>query len=124
MPPVNTLGGPPALPPGMANTTAPGAGGGMPSIMQLAGMQSGQMGGTPNMTPGMTQISESAVRMGTEIDQALKLLAQAMPQLAPWVEKTVMELRYQIGTALNSGAVPTNPAPADQESFPTGEGRL
>jgi hypothetical protein len=72
----------------------------------------------------MTQISESAVRMGAEIDQALKLLAQAIPQLSPWVEKTVLELRFQIGTALNAGAMPTDPAPADQERFPDGGGRL
>jgi len=89
--------------------------------MQLAGMQ-----GSPQSSPtaGMSQISESAVRMGAEIDQALKLLAQAIPQLAPWVEKTVMELRFQIGTALQSGSVPTNPTPQDNEQFPDGGGRL
>lgn len=109
--------GAPPLPPGMAGTAAPQAP--MPSMMQLTGM-----GGAPQQTPGMTQISESAVRMGAEIDQALKLLAQAIPQLSPWVEKTVLELRYQIGTALNAGAMPTNPVPADAERFPDGGGRL
>lgn len=98
----------------------------MPSIMQLSGMGGGPPmgGGAMPQTAGMSQISESAVRMGAEIDQALKLLAQAIPTLAPWVEKTTLELRFQIGTALNSGAVPTNPTPTDGESFPTGEGRL
>ena len=113
-----TLGMPP-LPPQMAGAAAPQ--GQPPSMMQLAGMQ-----GAPQQpqTAGMSQISESAVRMGAEIDQALKLLAQAIPNLAPWVEKTVMELRFQIGTALQSGAVPTSPTPNDNEQFPSGEGRL
>lgn len=96
-----------------------------PSMQQLAGMGgSPGMGGGPDQTAGMSQISTSAIRMGSEIDQALKLLAQAIPQLAPWVEKTVYELRYQIGTALQSGAVPTNPEPAGNESFPDGMGRV
>jgi hypothetical protein len=72
----------------------------------------------------MSQISESAVRMGSEIDQALKLLAQAIPQLAPWVEQTTMELRYQIGMALQGGAIPTNPTPDDSQSMPDGTGRM
>jgi hypothetical protein len=72
----------------------------------------------------MSQISEAAIRIASEIDQALKLLAQAMPQLAPWVERTVMEMRYQVGTALQSGAVPTSPVPRDNERFPDGGGRL
>lgn len=110
----------PPLPPQMAGAAAPQPQ--PPSMMQLAGMQ-GAPQGQPN-TAGMSQISESAVRMGAEIDQALKLLAQAIPQLAPWVEKTVMELRFQIGTALQSGAVPTNPTPNDNEQFPDGGGRL
>jgi hypothetical protein len=114
-------GGGMALPPNMAGAAAPQQG--MPGMMQLAGMQTGQMG-SQMQTPGMSQISETAVRMGAEIDQALKLLAQAIPQLAPWVEKTVMEMRYQIGTALNSGAVPTSPVPEDNERFPDGGGRI
>lgn len=116
----------PPLPPAMgAGAAAPQMGGGqMPGMMQLAGMQTGQMGQGMMQTPGMSQISETAVRMGAEIDQALKLLAQAIPQLAPWVEKTVMELRFQIGTALQAGNVPTSPVPADQESFPDGGGRM
>lgn len=114
----NTFGGPPPLPPGMAGNAAPQPQ--MPGMMQLAGM-----GGQETApTAGMSQISEAAVRMGSEIDQALKLLAQAIPTLAPWVEKTVMELRYQIGTALQSGAVPTSPVPGDNQGFPDGGARL
>lgn len=111
----------PPLPPDMAGNAAPQPQ--MPSMMTLAGMQSGQMMGG-QQTPGMSQISATAVRMGAEIDQALKLLAQAIPQLSPWVEKTALELRYQIGTALNAGAVPTSPVPQDQANFPDGGGRL
>lgn len=114
--------GVPPLPGNMAGSAAPG-GGGQPSMMQLAGM-GGEMGMQPGQSAGMSQISESAVRMGSEIDQALKLLAQAIPQLAPWVEKTVFELRFQIGTALQGGGVPTNPTPADNELIPDGSGRL
>lgn len=94
-----------------------------PSMMQLAGMQSGPQAPQPGQTAGMSQISESVVRMGAEIDQALKLLAQALPQLAPWVEQTVMQLRFQIGTALQAGP-PTNPQPQDNQQFPDGGGRL
>lgn len=95
-----------------------------PSMMQLAGMGGAPSQSQPNAPSGMSQISESAVRMGSEIDQALKLLAQAIPQLAPWVEKTVMELRYQLGTAMQSGNVPTNPQPSDNTSMPDGSGRM
>ena len=90
-------------------------------MMMLSGMQNSA---NPNQTAGMTQVSESAVRMGSEIDQALKLLAQAIPQLAPWVEKTVAELRYQIGMSLQSGNIPTDPTTMGKEEFPDGMGRL
>ena len=90
--------------------------------MQLMGMQ-GQAGpGAP--TPGMSQISESAVRMAAEIDQALKMLAQAMPTLSPWVERMTLELRYQVGMALNQGAIPTDPTAQDNTEFPDGTGRM
>ena len=115
----------PPLPPSMAGTAAPQQGAGMPSMMQLSGMgDPSGMGGMQSPTAGMSQISESVVRMSAEIDQALKLLAQAIPQIAPWVEKTVLELRFQIGTALQGGAVPTNPTPADNAQFPDGGARL
>lgn len=110
------------LPSNMAGAAAPGGGGNptpQPGLMQLAGMGQGQP-----QTAGMSQISDSAVRMGSEIDQALKLLAQAIPQLAPWVEKTVSELRMQIGMALQGGGVPTSPAPTDNQAMPDGGGRL
>lgn len=111
----------PPLPPQSAGSQNPP----QPNMMTMMGMgQPGQMGPNQAMSPGMSQISETAVRMGSEIDQAMKMLAQAIPQLAPWVEKTVLELRYQIGSALNSGAMPTDPTPDDQQRFPDGGGRI
>ncbi len=86
-------------------------------------MQSGQQMGNA-MTPGMSQVSESAVRMSAEIDQALKLLAQAIPQLAPWVEQTTNDLRYQVGMALQGGQVPTDPSAQDNARFPDGAARM
>jgi hypothetical protein len=62
--------------------------------------------------------------MATEIDQALKLLAQSVPTLAPWVEKTVMELRQQMGQALQNGGVSTNPSPAGTPRMPDGSQNL
>lgn len=113
--------GVPPMPPG-APASAPQQT--APSMMQLSGMQGAPGGGAPGQTAGMSQISESAVRMSSEIDQALKLLAQAIPQLAPWVEKTVMELKYQVGTALQSGNVPTDPSSSDNTQMPDGMGRV
>lgn len=95
-----------------------------PSMMQLSGVQGSSQPPGGDQTAGMSQISTSAVRMGSEIDQALKLLAQALPQLAPWVEKTTMELQYQLGTALQSGNVPTSPTPQGNSQMPDGLGRL
>lgn len=120
------MGAMPPLPPGMAGTAAPTP---QPqSMMQLTGMGGGAtpQGMAPPAAPsaGMSQISESAVRMAAEIDQALKLLAQSMPQLAPWVEQTCEQLRFQVGSALNSGAVPTSPTPSDNSRFPDGGGRM
>lgn len=108
----------PPMPPGIAGNAAPQPQ--MPSMMQLSGMGGPQQG----PMPGTSQISESAVRMAAEIDQAMKLLAQAIPTLAPWVEQVVAELRYQVGTALQSGAVPTSPVPQDNQNFPDGGGRV
>jgi hypothetical protein len=117
-----SLGMPP-LPPSMSSVGAAAPQPQQPSMMSLAGMGGPNMG-APGQTAGMSQISSSAVRMGSEIDQALKLLAQAIPSLAPWVEKTTYELRFQLGQALNSGAVPTDPSSQDSVGMPDGMGRL
>jgi hypothetical protein len=112
----------PALPPDVAGGVAPQPQ--TPNMFQMAGMAGPGGGAQPGQTAGQSQISESAVRMGAEIDQALKLLAQAIPALAPWVEKTILELRFQIGSALQAGAQPTSPIPQDAQRFPDGGARL
>lgn len=109
----------PPLPGGMGGAAS--AQPSSPNMAQLAGVGAGQ---AMQQTPGMSQISETTVRMATEIDQALKLLAQALPVLSPWVEKTASELRYQVGMAMQSGNVPTNPTPNDSATFPDGAGRV
>lgn len=119
--PQGSPAGPAPLPPPMAGSAAPQPQ--QPNMMMLAGMQAGQGMGQA-MTPGMSQVSESAVRMSAEIDQALKLLAQAIPQLAPWVEQVTNDLRMQVGQALQGGAVPTDPSMQDNSRFPDGGGRL
>jgi hypothetical protein len=91
-----------------------------PSMAGLAGKGTQ----SPSISPGANQIGGAAVRMALEIDQALKLLAQAVPTLGPWVEKTAQELRAQIGAALNAGAVPVSPQPQDNARFPGGGGNL
>lgn len=85
------------------------------------------MGGAPGMTtPGTSQVGGSVVKLAMEIDQALKTLAQAVPMLAPFVEQTLMQLRVQIGQALQAGAVAGDPSMGSQEqtAFPGGNGRL
>lgn len=79
------------------------------------------MGGAPApATPGASQVGGAAVRLGLEIDQALKTLAQVIPTAGPWVEKTVLELRQLIGQALNTGQTASSPEPPGSRSFPVG----
>lgn len=92
----------------------------------FAGMAPAGQQQPTGMTPGMSQISSSAVRMAMEIDQALKVLAQQIPALLPWVERTTIDLRTQLGQALNAGAIPTSAmsSGADASAFPDGGGQL
>jgi hypothetical protein len=101
---------PPAFPAGGAGQGSP------PGMMPPGGTAS----------PGQSQVGGSVIKLAMEIDQALKTLAQAVPSLAPFVEQTLMQLRQQIGQALQSGAVNSNPTPGqnDQVSFPGGGGRM
>jgi len=71
-------------------------------------------------TPGGMQINASAIRMAMEIDHAMKLLAQAVPSLGPWVAKTTMELKAQLGQVLNAPPMMSGP----DASFPDGSSRL
>ena len=114
--PMDQMGGAPPLPP----TAMPAGGSGGPTFAGLAGQAPQPQGGA---SPGASQISGALVRLGMEIDQALKLLAQAAPQLSGWVDATTQELRAQIGLALQSG-VPTSAAPQGQGNFPGGGSNL
>lgn len=106
-----TLDAPPPLPPA-------GGGPGSPSYASL-------VGGAPEPGPaGASQLGGAAVRMGLEIDQALKMLARAVPALAPWAARVTTELRMQLGQALANGGAPTSPEPMDNAVFPDGSGRL
>ena len=98
------LDGPPPMPP-------MGGGPGAPSYPTMVG------GGGAAATPGGAQVASGVVRMAMEIDQALKVLAQAAPQLGPWVMKTAMELRQQVGQALQ-GNLSSQAAP--DANFPGG----
>lgn len=111
MPHQVSLDGPPPAPP-------MGGGPGAPSYPGLVGPTD------PSGGAGVAQIGGAAVRMAMEIDQAIKLLAQAVPVLAPWAARVTTELRIQLGQALASGGVPTSPEPSDNSAFPDGSGRL
>ena len=93
---------------------------------QPEGPSQSQMAGMATSTPGQSQISGSVMKLAMEIDQALKLLAQAVPTMAGFVEQTVAALHAQIAQSLQSGAVSASPAPPQQEQpmFPGGQGRL
>ena len=106
-------GGQPPLPP-----NASPAGGGAGSSPTFAGL-AGQQGQAQPNSPGASQTSGALVRLAMEIDQALKLLAQAAPQLAGWVDQTTQQLRSQIGVALQSG-VPSSAQPNGVGNFPGG----
>jgi hypothetical protein len=71
----------------------------------------------------MNQINEKAIQVAYEIDMALKLLAQMVPQLGPWVMTVLPELHMQLGQALAVGA-PTSPEPQDNAVMPDGGGNL
>lgn len=106
-------------------------GGGMPPLPPQAGgsypgltpQGAPPMGGVPGAVDQSTQVGGAAMRMGMEIDKALKLLAQAVPQLAPWVNKTTIELRQQLAQVLSAGIVPAL-APGDNSKMPDGGGNL
>lgn len=85
----------------------------------LSGQQQGPQAQAQAPTPGASQTSGALVRLAMEIDQALKLLAQAAPQLAPWVDQTTQQLRSQVGVAISQG-VSTNATPTGTGNFPGG----
>ena len=107
------------------SSPAPGQMAGGPSYpAMMRGPSQPQPQGPQPPSPGGNQLGGAAARLGMEIDQSLKLLAQALPMLLPWVDRVTAELRTNIGMAIAQGANP-NPAPAaDNAAFPTGAGRL
>lgn len=107
-------GGQPPLPP----SASPAGGSSGPTFAGLAGNQPPQ-GGQQPVTPGASQTSGALVRLAMEIDQALKLLAQAAPQLSAWVDQTTQQLRAQVGVAISSG-VPSSSQPNGVGNFPGG----
>jgi hypothetical protein len=115
----DALGGPPPVP-GMGMSPN---GGPNPTFAGLApGGDPAAVGSAPP-TPGAMQIGAGAMKMALEIDQALKLLAQAVPQMGPWVEQTVMTLRQQVGNAMQQG-IATSPVPSGAPMMPDGGNRL
>lgn len=111
-------GGQPPLPP--TATPAGGAAGSGPTFAGLAGQQQqGPQAQAQAPTPGASQTSSALVRLAMEIDQALKLLAQAAPQLAAWVDQTTQQLRSQVGVAISSG-IPGSAQPSGVGNFPGG----
>lgn len=115
-------GGQPPLPP--SAMPSGGGAGSSPTFAGLAGQQpQGPQAQAAAATPGATQTSGALVRLAMEIDQALKLLAQAAPQLAPWVDQTTQQLRSQVGIAISQGAS-TNAQPSGVGNFPGGGANL
>jgi len=89
----------------------------------FAGLAGGQPQGGQPVTPGASQTSGALVRLAMEIDQALKLLAQAAPQLSAWVDQTTQQLRSQVGVAISSG-IPSSATPNGTGNFPGGGSNL
>ena len=109
------LDGPPPLPP---------AGGGPNSLSYSSVMPPEQ--GPPQMGPsaGQGQTGAAATRIAMELDNSMKVLAQMVPQLAPWAEQSAAQLREQLGNLLNSGDLETSPEPNENREFPGGRGLL
>lgn len=64
------------------------------------------------------------MRLAMELDASMKLLAQMVPQLAPWAEHATAQLRQQMGQALTQGGIPTGAEAPENREFPGGQGRL
>lgn len=89
------------------------------------------MGGTPaggpmpTEGPGVGQIGQSAVQIAFEISQASKLLAKAVPSLAPTIAQFLSTLNMELGAALSAGQGGMSPLDSpDTASFPDGSARL
>lgn len=72
---------------------------------------------------GLNQVGQSAVQIAMEIDQACKILAKAVPSMAPLLMTFVQDLRTQLGAALSTGQA-ASMTPPDAQDFPDGSTRL
>ena len=96
-----------------------------PSYAALAG----PMGPAPTapgvpsegQTAGAAQIGTGLVKLGMEIDQAMKLLGKMAPSTMEWVLKATQELQQQIGLALQQQ---TSPLGSPSATFPDGSSRI
>lgn len=88
-----------------------------PNYAALAGPSQSPDG----QTAGAAQIGTGLVKMGMEIDQALKTLAKMAPDTTEWVLKVTQELQQQVGMALQKGQ--SGPG-AQDASFPDGSSRV
>ncbi len=109
------LNAPPPLPPA-------GGGPGSPSYSSMVPPEQGPQ--EVGSSAGMSQTGAAATRIAMELDASMKVLAQMVPQLAPWAEMATSQLREQLGAALNSGELRTSPESAENRDFPGGQGLL
>lgn len=90
-----------------------------PSYASLAGAPQGAPadGGA---TLGGNQMGNTLIKMGMEVDQALKMLAKIAPGMAEWVLRTTQELQQQIGASLQGQLTQLT----DNAPFPDGSSRM
>jgi hypothetical protein len=86
----------------------------VPGMEQLAGPMAPEGAGDG-------QVGSQLIKMGFEVDQALKLMAKVAPVMAPFVMQTVTALQTQIQTALASGLSQLGSPDAN---FPDGSSRM
>lgn len=76
----------------------------------------------PGLSAGQAQTGDATTKLAMEIDQACKLLIQAMPSFAPQIAQFIVALRQAV--AENAANPNANLTPADSGSFPDGSARL
>lgn len=76
----------------------------------------------PGASAGQAQVVDAASKLAMEIDQACKLLIQALPNFAPQIAQFIIALRQAV--AENAASPNANLTPANTGSFPDGSARL
>lgn len=92
-----------------------------PNYAALAGPAAAAPPSAEGQTAGAAQMGTGLTKLGLEVDQALKLLAQMAPVTQEWVLKTTQELQQQIGRALQSQLSAVG---GPDSAFPDGSSRL